>query len=151
MVVQRSTVTFESLSEGDELPPLQKTETQETIDTYTRLIMDRRPRMVESNNPHTDQEFADQGIFKGTVNYGVVTVAFMMELLAQAFPFRSVQASSLSMRALEPIRAGDTVSFSGKVLGKRVETGKKLVDVEITGINQLGQVVAAAKATLPLS
>lgn len=150
MVVEPNTVTFESINEGDELPQLQKTETQETIDTYTKLIVHRRPRMIESNNLHTDQRFADQGIFKGTVNYGVTTVAFMMELLHKAFPFSSVQACALNMRALEPIRADDTVTFSGTVVGKRVEDDRRVVDVEIKGVNQLEQVVAAAKATVPL-
>lgn len=150
MVVKTLPFTFESATVGDDLPVLQKTETQETIDTYTRLIVQRRPRTFQSNNLHTDQQFADQGIFRGTVNYGVVTAAFMMELLQKAFPFQSVQGCSLNMRALEPVRAGDTVTLSGRVLDKRVENGVRVVDVEISGVNQLGQSVAAAKATLPL-
>ncbi|MEE2700783.1 MAG: MaoC family dehydratase [Chloroflexota bacterium] len=150
MTVEKGIVTFESVNEGDELPELVKTETQETIDLYTRAIVGRRPRQFESNNLHTDQKFADDGIFKGTVNYGVVTAGFMMELLGKAFPFDSVQSCSLSMRALEPVRSDDTVTFGGKVLDKRIEADRKLVDVEITGVNQLGQVVAAAKATIPL-
>jgi acyl dehydratase len=150
MVVKTLPYTYDSMTEGDDLPELHKTETQETIDTYTRLIVERRPRRFQSNNLHTDRQFADQGIFRGTVNYGVVTVAFIMELLHQAFPFQSVQGCSLTMRALEPVRAGDTVTLSGRVLDKRVENGKRVVDVEISGANQLGQSVAAAKATLPL-
>lgn len=151
MAVQTLPVTFDTIAVGDELPKLAKTETQETIDTYTRLIVHRRPRQFQSNNLHTDQRFADQGIFKGTVNYGVVTVAFMMEFLQKAFPQQSVQACALSMKALEPFRAGDTVTLSGRVLEKRVENGgRRVVDVEIAGVNQLGQNVAAAKATLPL-
>lgn len=150
MTVEKGIVTFESVNEGDELPELVKTETQETIDIYTRVVVGRRPRQFESNNLHTDQKFADDGIFKGTVNYGVVTAGFMMELLGKAFPFDSVQSCSLSMRALEPVRSDDTVTFGGKVLDKRIEADRKLVDVEITGVNQLGQVVAAAKATIPL-
>ncbi len=150
MVVKALPFSYDSLTEGDELPKLVKTETQETIDTYTTLIVHRRPRMIQSNNLHTDQQFADQGIFRGTVNYGVVTSTFMMELLGIAFPLQSVQACTLNMRALEPFRAGDTVTFTGRILDKRVENGKRLVDVEISGVNQLGQSVAAAKATLPL-
>lgn len=150
MVAKTAPFSFESITEGDELPELNRTETQETIDSWTQLIVQRRPRQFQSNNLHTDQQFADQGIFRGTVNYGVVTVGFIMELLERAFPFQSVQECTLSMRALEPIRSGDTVTLRGRVLDKRVENGKQLVDVEITGVNQLGQNVAAAKATLPL-
>ncbi len=150
MTIKALPFTYDDLTEGDELPKLVKVETQETIDTYTHLIVEHRPRRFQSNNLHTDQQFADKGIFRGTVNYGVVTSTFMMELLGVAFPMSSVQACTMNMRALEPFRAGDAVVFTGRILDKRVENGVRLVDVEITGTNQLGQVVAAAKATLPL-
>ena len=150
MVVQATNVNFDSIKVGDELPTLHKTETQETIDTYSRLIVNREPRTISNSNLHTDQEFADTGIFAGTVNYGVATCAYMVELLQLAFPTQIVLKSTVIMRALEPIRAGDTVAFTGRVLDKREEDGKRLVDVEVTGTNQLGQTVAAAKATIPM-
>ena len=150
MVVQANIVNFDCINVGDELPTLHKTETQETIDTYSRLIVNREPRAISSLNLHTDQEFANTGIFTGTVNYGVVTCAYMVELLQLAFPTQIVLKSSINMRALEPIRAGDTIAFTGKVLDKRQEVGKRLVDVEVAGTNQLGQTVAAAKVTIPM-
>lgn len=148
MAIQAATVSYESIKVGDELPSIQKTETQETIDDYTRLIVNREAAAT-GTNLHTDQRFADAGIFAGTVNYGVVTCAFMMELLQTAFPTPNLLKSTFEMRALEPIRSGDTVTFTGKVLEKREEAGQHLVDVEVTGTNQLGQSVVAGKASIP--
>ncbi len=149
MVVSAKTVNFDSISVGDELPTIQKSETQEDISDYLELN-NRQPRDIPSANLHTDEKFSDKGIFGGMVNYGVTTCGFITELLQMAFPTRNITMGSLIMRALEPIRADDVVTYTGKVLDKRVEGTERLVEVEVTGTNQLGQTVAAAKATIPL-
>jgi acyl dehydratase len=71
-------------------------------------------------------------------------------VLQEAFPVENIlrRGSRLEMRATEPIRAGDTVTFTGRVTGKRVEGGQRLVDCELTGTNQFGQTVAIARATI---
>jgi acyl dehydratase len=148
MAIQAATVTFDSIQVGDELPSLEKTESQETINTYSEL--NRREDAPRGMNLHTDERYAQAGIFAGTVNMGVVTCAYMVEMLQQAFPTQNVLNSTFSMRAMEPFRPGDIVIFGGKVLDKREEDGKRLVDVEVSGVNQLGQTIAAAKATVPL-
>ena len=151
MAIQAATVTFDSIQVGDELPSIQKTETQETINAYAQMQQRQVPPPArEHANLHIDEEFADAGIFVGTVNTGVVTCAYVTELLQLAFPTKSILNGTFSMRALEPFRPGDTATFTGKVVGKREEGGKRLVDVELTGNNQLGQAIASGKATVPL-
>lgn len=149
MVIEAATVTFDSIQVGDELPSLQKTESQETINGYAEL--NRRADVARRGaSLHTDEGFAQEGIFAGTVNTGVTTCAYLVELLQLAFPTRSILNGTFSMRALEPFRPGDLVTFTGKVLDKRKEGGKRLVDVEVTGTNQLNQAVASGKATVSL-
>ena len=147
MVVQAATVSFESIKIGDELPSIKKSETQEDIDNYLKLNDAERDTGF---NLHSDQELADKGIFAGTVNYGVSTAAFLVEMLQLAFPTRQIMKGTYDVRFLEPIRINDVVTYGGRVLEKREENGKRLVDVEVTGVNQLGQTVAAGKATIPL-
>ena len=149
MVINAKTVSYESINVGDELPSLQKSETQENINNYLELNR-RREREIESKNLHTDEEFAEKGIFAGTVNYGVTTCGFMVEALQLAFPTKNIALGTFNMRALEPIRVNDVVTYTGKVLGKREEDGKRLVEVEVTGTNQLDQTVAVAKAVIPM-
>ncbi len=150
MAIQAASVTFESIQVGDELPVLEKTESQETINGYTELNRREDAPVQRGANLHTDEGYAQAGIFAGTVNQGVVTCAYLYELLQMAFPMANVYRSTFNMRALEPFRPGDVVSFTGKVLEKREEGGQRLVDVEVTGTNQLGQTIASAKATVPL-
>jgi len=149
MLLRPGDVSFESINVGDKIPAIQRHETQMDIDNY--LILNERPeREIPSQNLHVDKEFAEKGIFGGLVNYGVCTCAFMTDLLQSVFPPKNVAEGIFSMRATEPIRADDIITYSGKVLDKRVEDGKRLVDMEVSAVNQLGQPVVAAKATIPM-
>lgn len=145
------TVSYDSIRVGDDLPILVKHEDQQSIDNYARYApTGPRPGW---RNLHTDPAFAEQGIFGGTVNMGVATVAYVAELLEKAFPLRTLmaQGSHLEMRATEPVRAGDTVTFTGSVTEKRQEEGRGLVECEVIGTNQRDQVVARARASIPFS
>ena len=149
MVIEASSVSFETISIGDDLPSIQKSETQEDIDNYP-ILNEAEEREIPSMNLHIDEEFADTGIFSGMVNYGVTTCGFLVELLQLAFPLKNIRKATINMRATEPIRADDVVQYTGKVVGKREEGGKNLVDLELVGTNQLSQTVATAKVTIPL-
>ena len=142
-------VTYESVQVGDELPILVKHESQGSIDLYARYAP-TGPK-PDWHDLHTDEEFAENGIFGGRVNTGVATVAYVAELLEKAFPVRSLMGygSSLEMRATEPIRPGDTITFTGEVTDKREGDGHRLVECEVIGTNQLNQTVARAKAMIP--
>ncbi len=143
------TSSFDSIRVGDELPILVKHEDQQSIDNYAKYA----PVGLREGwrNLHTEPEYAKQGIFGGTVNMGVATVAYVAELLEKAFPLRNLMArgSRLEMRATEPFRAGDTVTFTGQVTEVSEEGGLGLVRCEVTGTNQRDQVVARARATVP--
>ena len=149
--VRAKTATFESIQVGDDLPILVKHESQESIDQYSRYAL-TGPRPGWSNL-HTDKSFADQGIFGGTVNMGVATVAYVAELLEKAFQVRDLMSSGskLEIRATEPVRVGDTITLTGQVTSKQEEAGQLLVDCEVVGTNQHEQVVARAKARIPLA
>ena len=142
------TITYDSVQEGDELPILVKHESQETIALYARYAP-AAPR-TDWHNLHTDEGYAKKGIFGGTVNMGVATVAYVAELLEKAFPMKYVlgAGSRLEMRATQPVRAGDTITFTGTVTGKREEDGARFVDCEVMGTNQGDTVVARARAAI---
>ena len=141
-------VAFESLSVGDALPPFTIGETQETINRA-------RPASVEAGdevpNIHTDPEFARDGLFAGTVNAGVITMAYITQMLESWFPAGTFyDGGRLLFKAIEPMRPGDTATFEGRITGKRTEDERKLVDCEIKGVNQMGAVIGVAEATLVL-
>ena len=103
------------------------------------------------SNIHTDEEFARENIFGGTVNSGPATMSYVDQMLQLSFPLQSFYGGGrLLMRAIEPFRAGDTVTFQGEVTGKRIEAGQKLVECRVNGINQRGDLVSLSDAELVL-
>ena len=146
MAVNTGPRTFDSIHIGDELPTYTILETQETINAARFSVEgeELNPRSI-----HTDPEFAKSGLFGGTVNAGPTTMAYVARMLERWFPAGAFyNGGRQSLKAIEPIRAGDTVVFTGKVTAKRDEGGKKLVDCEIKGVNQLGKLIGVAEATL---
>jgi acyl dehydratase len=141
-------VAFDLLSVGDALPPFTIGETQETINQA-------RPASVEADssvpNIHTDPEFAKNGLFTGTVNAGVITMAYVTQMLERWFPASTFyNGGRLLFKAIEPMRPGDSATFEGTITCKRVEGGRKIVDCEIKGVNQLGGLIGVAEVTLVL-
>jgi acyl dehydratase len=143
---QHRMLSFDAIAVGEQLATLVVSESQETINRKNdfRLAGDPSP-----SNIHTDEEFARQNIFGGTVNAGPATMSYVDQMLQQSFPLRAFyNGGRLLMRAITPFRAGDTVTFSGVVTNKRIEAGRKLVECQVRGLNQRGELVCLSDATM---
>ncbi len=144
--VQR--LAFDTLAIGDPLAPLVISESQEIINRKNDLRLAGKP---SPSNIHTDEEFARQNIFGGTVNAGPATMSYVDQMLERSFPLRAFyDGGRLLMRAITPFRAGDTVTFTGDVTDKRLEDGNRIVDCRVRGINQRGELVCLSDATMML-
>lgn len=142
-------IAFESINPGDELQPFTIEESQETINS-ARLVMDNEE--PAPRNIHTDPEFAKSGMFAGTVNAGVTTMAYICQMLEQTFPASAFYDNGrLLYKAIDPFRPGDIVTFTGTVVAKREEDGKQIVDCEIKGTTQNGKLMGVAEASLVLN
>ena len=139
-------LTFDALQVGDALAELSITESQDIINRKSDFRLAGPP---SESNIHNDEEFARQNIFGGTVNAGPATMSYVDQMLELSFPLRAFyDGGSLLMRAITPFRAGDTVTFGGEVTGKRVESGRGLVECRVKGINQRGDLVCLADAVM---
>ena len=139
-------LTFDTVQVGDRLAELAITESQEIINRKSDFRLAGKP---SESNIHNDEEFARQNIFGGTVNAGPATMSYVDQMLELSFPLRAFyNGGALLMRAITPFRSGDTVTFGGEVTGKREEAGRGLVDCRVKGINQRGDLVCLADATL---
>ena len=144
--MKRIAKKYVDLSIGDPLPSFTISETQETIRNADLPIEGAGsfPR-----NIHTDAGFAKSGLFAGTVNAGIVTMAYINQMLEQWFPAKCFyNGGSLLFKAIKPFRPGDTVIFTGTITAKRLEQDQKLVECHIEGHNQSGTIVGVADATL---
>ena len=139
-------VRFDDIAVGAPLAPLALSESQEIMlrKNDLRLAGKHKP-----SNIHTDEDFARKNIFGGMVNSGPATLSYVDQMLQQSFPLRAFyDGGRMLLRAITPFRAGDTVTFSGEVAGKRLEAGNRLVDCRVRGTNQQGELVCLCDTTL---
>ena len=140
---------YDSISVGDSLATLTVSEGQEIINRKSEFRL--AGTTGSGSNIHTDEEFARENIFGGTVNSGPATMSYVDQMLELSFPLRAFyQGGRLLMRAIEPFRAGDTVTFEGEITGKRIDDGKKIVECRVKGLNQRGDLVSLSDAVLVL-
>ena len=145
-------LTFDVVSVGEQLAPLTIIESQEVINRKNDFRLAGGP---SASNIHTDEEFARQNIFGGTVNSGPATMSYVDQMLEQSFPLDAFyNGGSLLMRAITPFRSGDTVTFGGEITGKREiplnQGGRKgsVLECRVKGINQRGELVCVADAVM---
>ena len=144
-----SPVSYDGVALGDQLEALSIAESAEIILRKNQLRLAGEPN---PSNIHTDEEFARQNIFGGAVNSGPATISYVDQMLQRSFPLRAFyDGGRLLMRAITPFRAEDTVTFAGEVTGIREEAGQKLVECQVKGINQRGELVSLSDATLVLA
>ena len=137
-----------NMSPGDELPILVKHITQSSIEEFARLASIKKDEKWK--DLHTNEEFATQGMFAGTVLHGPATMAYVGELLEKAFPLDRLMAegSMLDMRATLPIYPGDTISFTGHLTRIENVGDTHLINYTIIGTNQKSKVVAKAEGEI---
>ena len=139
---------FSSINIGDTIPPFEIEETQERMNGGgSRLPW---PEDFEPGvNLHNDADFAKKSLFGTTANGGVMTMAYINQMLEACFPIESLyNGGSLTYKGIKAFRHGDTVVFVGEVTGKRMENDKIFIDIEIKGIDKTGRLVGVASATV---
>jgi len=145
--------SFESINVGDELPPFEIGETQETMDApseHSRIpqVKGMKPP-EERKNLHNDVDFAKKSLFGTTANAGVMTMAYVNQMIEACFPAESFyNGGTLTYKGINPFKDGDEVVFTGEVVGKRIEKGKKFIDFAIKGVDKTGRLVGIAEATV---
>ena len=142
-------LSFDEMSEGTQLAQMSISESQEIINRKSDFRLSGEPNPI---NIHNNEEFARQNIFSGTVSSGPAAMSYLDQMLQRSFSLSAFyQGGQLLMRAIEPFRAGDTVTFQGEVTAKNAESAGRIVECRIKGINQRGDLVNLSDATLILS
>jgi hypothetical protein len=129
------TIDFNTIAEGDTLPVLIKWETEETISRYAAL-----------HDDGNEGELLPESLPQQTVT------GYVVELLTKGFPPESLEAegSSLNVEHLQPVQANDTISLSGRVVGKKTADGLRLIECAVAVDNDRNEPVARARAVVSL-
>lgn len=90
------------------LPVLRRTVTQDMIDAYAKASGDFNPI-------HVDPEFARKGPFGQTIAHGLMTLAFVGQMLNAWTEGGFDAAGEVDVAFTAPVLAGDTVEVTGEV------------------------------------
>jgi 3-hydroxybutyryl-CoA dehydratase len=131
------------LKVGDVLPVVRKRVTQEQVGRYADASGDHNPL-------HLDAEFAAKTAFKRPIAHGMLTLAFVMELLTQAFGRSFLEGGRLRVRFKGPVYPGDDVAAESKVNRETVEQGRRYLECAVVLKNPGGEDVVTGTALVPL-
>lgn len=98
---------------------------------------------------HWDSEYARSIGLPAAYDYGMMRDCWLSHFLTDWIGDEGwLESMSSQMRKFNYM--GDTHTFTGEVVGKRVEDGRHLVDIELRGTSQRGEVTCPATATVAL-
>ncbi|HAG11991.1 MAG TPA: acyl dehydratase [Desulfotomaculum sp.] len=131
---------FAEIELGMELPEVKKQVTQEIINKYAQASGDMDPQ-------HIDPEFAGQTVFKGTIAHGLLTIAYISEMMANFFNDGWYSGSAMEISFHAPVRPGDTITVSGKVNTKKASGDRGIVTCKVACTNQENASIITGTAT----
>lgn len=105
-------------------------------------------RVSGDNNPlHLDPEFAQNTLYKKPIAQGMLILAFVSEMLNNAFGLAWAVNGSIHVRFKNPVYPGDIITTEG--LYKGASTDKKSLVYQVTCRNQSNVGVIIGEVTLP--
>jgi len=123
-------LVFDEVSVGQQIPAME-------IDVSTGMIIASAIASRDYQNVHHDR---DQAIALGSkdIFMNILTTNGLVGRLVTDWTGPVGILKRVNIRLGAPNYAGDKMLLSGVVRDKREENGEKLVDVEVTGKNSLG-------------
>ena len=137
-------IELSSLSEGMELPCLEKLITQEHVNLYAEASRDFNPI-------HTDEDFAKKTPLGGTIAHGMLVLAYISQMMTNSFGRNWLIGGKLNVRFKTPARPKDTITISGKIMKVVVIESQKLVKCDVLCSNQNGEAIITGDATVMFS
>jgi acyl dehydratase len=128
---------------GANLPAMQKVISQEVINRYAEASRDHNPI-------HIDVDFARKTPLGGTIAHGMLILAYVSQMMTEAFGYSWLAGGNLGVRFKSPARPGDTVNISGKISKVERHEERTVVNCEVLCSNQKGEVIIIGDATVAI-
>jgi len=128
---------------GGTLPSIVQHISQEKINLYAEAAGDFNPI-------HIDEDFARQTPFGGTIAHGMLCLAYISEMMTEAFGKDWASGGKISVRFKTPARPGDTITTGGKIVSVVNETGILYVSCSLNARNQKREVVLLGDAKVKM-
>lgn len=133
---------YQSVQVGDELPayttaPISRT----TLALYAGASGDHNPI-------HIDIDFAKTFGMPDVFAHGMLNMAYLGRLLTRWVPQTAIRQYGVRFAAITVV--GERITCSGKVAEKFEQDGEKLLRLDLTAVNQDGDVKLSGQALIAL-
>lgn len=125
------------------MPSVVKHITQKDINLYAEASGDFNPI-------HVDEAFAAQTPLGGTIAHGMLILAYLSEMMTEAFGDRWLEGGKLSVRFKAAARPKDTITAKGKIDSIEQKEGVSIVNCSVECCNQKGETIIVGGATVKL-
>jgi acyl dehydratase len=129
------------LTEGSPLPAIRKEITQQNINLYAKASGDFNPI-------HIDAGYARQTPMGGTVAHGMLILAYISQMMTNAFGQHWLTGGKLNIRFRAPARPGDNITVSGTVRRIEKNDGYQTIDCDVLCSNQHDESVITGDAKI---
>ncbi|GGC59321.1 MaoC family dehydratase [Chelatococcus reniformis] len=136
------TITYDSVSVGDALPPHTSAPiSRHTLALYCGASGDHNPI-------HVDSDFARSSGMPDVFAHGMLSMAFLAQLLTKWVPQEQIRHWGVRFTSITPVQV--KVQCTGKVIEKFEADGERRVRLEITAATDKGQQTLAGDAIVAL-
>ncbi len=131
------------MNEGDTLPTVEKTFSQDDVNRYADAAGDHNPI-------HVDPNFAAGSQFGRRIAHGMMIAASISEMMAQAFGQDWPKSGRMKIRFRAPVFPGETVRASGTVRSVRqIEDATEVaVSVQVMKANDEAAITGDARVRI---
>jgi acyl dehydratase len=137
-----TTVTYDALRVGDALPAFD-------TDPISRLALALYCGASGDHNPiHVDVDFARAAGQKDVFAHGMLSMAYLARLLTNWVPQQNLRQYGVRFVAITQV--GDRITCRGTVVEKFEADGEQRVRLELSTVDQNGQVKLSGDAVIAL-
>lgn len=129
---------------GEELAGFQRTVRQDRVTAYAYASGDHNPI-------HLDEEFAATTRFGQRVAHGMLSLAFVWEMISINYPSEWHRGGTVKTRFTSPVVPGEEVTISGAVKRIRTVGDREFVECEVAVTRSNGEKALSGTASIPLA
>ncbi len=128
---------------GEELSGFRRTVTQDRVTAYAHASGDHNPI-------HLDEEFAASTRFGQRIAHGMLSLAFVWEMMSINYPSAWHKGGTVKTRFTSPVVPGEEVVVGGSVKRLRTMDGNEFVECDVAVTRPNGEKALTGSATVPL-
>lgn len=133
---------FDEIEVGHELAPL-------ATEPISRLALALYAGASGDHNPiHVDLDFAKKAGKNDVFAHGMLSMAYLARLVTDWVPQTALRSYSVRFAAITHV--GDRITCSGKVVEKLEQEGERRVRLQVTTVNQDGEIKLVGEAVIAL-